>query len=74
MDHPCIKKVFIKPGCITCGLCEFVAPKVFEVTDVSHVIPGADLVANQAEIKEAALMCPVEVIGYEQDTTHSMHS
>jgi ferredoxin len=47
-----MKKVIIQPGCITCGLCEFLAPNVFEVTDVSRV----------QSIKE----CPVQVIEFEK--------
>ena len=38
-----MKKLWIDPGCITCGMCEFIAPKVFEVTDVSHIKSDCDL-------------------------------
>ncbi len=61
-----MKKVYIEPGCITCGACEFVAPEVFQVTDVSHVNPQAELKKNEEVIKEAARMCPVNVIKYEE--------
>ena len=37
-----ITDVWIDPGCITCGVCEFIAPEVFEVTDISHVKGDAD--------------------------------
>ena len=57
-----MKKVTIDPGCTTCGLCEFIAPQVFEVTDICHVKPLADLKSNQEVIKQAAQGCPVQVI------------
>ncbi len=61
-----MKKVWIKPGCITCGSCEFIAPEIFEVTDASHVKPNAPLHNNSELIKEAARKCPVQVIAYEE--------
>lgn len=57
-----MKKVTIEPGCTTCGLCEFIAPEVFEVTDISHVKSHADLIANKEVIRQAAQGCPVQVI------------
>lgn len=57
-----MKKVFIEPGCITCGVCEFIAPEIFEVTDISHVRSDADLQKHKDRIKEAAVLCPVNVI------------
>ncbi|MEG1615577.1 MAG: ferredoxin [Bacteroidales bacterium] len=62
-----IKKVWIEPGCISCGNCESVCPEVFEVTDESHVIPDADLNLYEEGIKTAAEECPVQVIKYEED-------
>jgi ferredoxin len=62
-----IKKVSIEPGCTTCGLCEFLAPDVFEVTDISHVKADASLQMNEAAIKEAAERCPVQVITYQDN-------
>ena len=61
-----MKKVTIEPGCITCGACEFVCPLVFKVTDICHVIEDADFNAHKEGIKEAATMCPVNVIKYEE--------
>lgn len=61
-----MKKVWIEPGCITCGACEFVAPEVFEVTDRCHVKKNAPLESQSDEIKIAALACPVAVIKYEE--------
>lgn len=55
-------KVAIEPGCITCGLCEFLAPDVFEVTDVSHVKPDADVQEHEKEVMQAVESCPVQVI------------
>jgi len=60
-----MKKVTIEPGCTTCGLCEFIEPDVFEVTDISHVKPEADLEQHKEGIKEAAQACPVKVITYD---------
>jgi ferredoxin len=61
-----MKKVWIEPGCITCGACEFMCPAVFEVTDISHVKPDADLSGNSESIKAAANACPVNVIKYQE--------
>ncbi len=61
-----MKKVTIEPGCITCGLCEFIAPEVFTVTDLSRVKPDAPLSTCKDVIKEAAQGCPVQVISYEE--------
>lgn len=63
----CKKNVRIEPGCITCGLCEFIAPEVFQVTDISHVKEDADIFASINAIKEAVESCPVAVIKYEED-------
>lgn len=60
-----MKKLRIEPGCITCGLCEFVAPEVFEVTDVCHVKPHADSAKHADAIQEAMRSCPVSVIVFD---------
>lgn len=62
-----MKKVSIEPGCTTCGLCEFIAPETFEVTDISRIKVGADFKKNKEGIKQAAQACPVNVITYEDD-------
>jgi len=62
-----VKKVTIEPGCITCGACEFIAPDVFEVTDVCRVKNTADLISNSQRIEQAAQACPVNVITYESE-------
>lgn len=61
-----MKKVYIEPGCISCGTCESICPKVFKVTSVANVIEEADLDKNEDLIKEAAEVCPVNVIKYEE--------
>ena len=66
-----IKKVFIEPGCITCGLCEFLAPDVFEVTDISHVKKDANYSCHTEVIKEAVERCPVQVITCQDDDADS---
>ena len=60
-----MKKVWIEPGCITCGRCEFIAPEVFEVLDVAHVISNADLKKNDQLIRKAIKACSVGVIKYD---------
>ena len=62
-----MKKVYIEPGCITCGACEFIAPEVFEVKDKSYVKPCADIKKNKDLIELAALSCPVQVIKFEKE-------
>lgn len=61
-----MKNVRIEPGCITCGVCEFLAPEVFEVTDISHVKEDANFKEHAAAIKDAARACPVSVIAYKE--------
>ena len=62
-----MKKVIIHPGCISCGACEFYAPEVFQVTDVSHVKSDADLEKNKEKIIRAVQGCPVRVIEWRDD-------
>lgn len=58
-----MKKLWIEPGCITCGACEFIAPEVFEVTDISRIKPESDLQQTEL-IEQAVRSCPVQVIKY----------
>ncbi|MCF8304302.1 MAG: ferredoxin [Bacteroidales bacterium] len=60
-----ISKVWIEEGCTACGLCEDIAPDVFEMDDEATVKEGVDYSKYEDEIKEAADECPVEVIHYE---------
>ena len=62
-----IKKVYIAPGCISCGTCESVCPEVFEVRSTAQVKDDANLANHEEEIKEATEICPVSVIKYEED-------
>lgn len=62
-----MKKVIIEPGCITCGTCEFIAPEVFQVTDICHVQQSADFAAHREAIQCAARACPVQVIRLSKD-------
>ena len=61
-----IKKVWIEDGCTACGVCESICPDVFVVDDVATVIDGADFEDFDAEIKDAADSCPVEVIKFSE--------
>ena len=64
-----IKRVWIEEGCINCGMSEMNCPEVFKVDveqDSSTVIEGVDYSLYEAEIKEAAQACPVDVIKYEE--------
>jgi len=64
-----IRKVWIEDGCITCDLCQDLAPEIFEVpageicrTKKGHekfLVGDPDL---DERIQEAADTCPVEVI------------
>jgi len=62
-----ITKVWVEEGCTSCGLCEGVAPDVFEIDEVSEVIAGIDPSLYEDEIKEAAESCPVEVIKFTEE-------
>lgn len=61
-----MKKVFIEPGCISCGSCEFICPAVFEVRDISSIKEGVNIQEQSELIKKAAQKCPVQVIKYEE--------
>jgi len=61
-----VKKLWIEPGCITCGMCEFIAPEVFEVTDVSHIKQDCDIQKNAQLIEESVKECPVSVIKFQE--------
>jgi len=66
-----ITRVWIEDGCVGCGLAESCCPEVFKVAEnagffLNTVIEGVDLSKFEANIKEAAQICPVEVIMYEE--------
>ena len=62
-----VKNVWIEPGCLSCGACEFVAPDIFTVTDVSHLKKGLVFKKYSEQIKIAAKVCPASVIKFEEE-------
>ncbi|HKK67530.1 MAG TPA: ferredoxin [Bacteroidales bacterium] len=62
-----LKNLRIEEGCTACGLCEDIAPDVFKVEDEAIILEGADIAANEEDIREAADACPVEVIVFDED-------
>jgi len=61
-----IKKVKVIDWCISCRNCETVCPKIFKVNPKSKVISDT-YEWNEAEILQAELMCPVNVIKVKKD-------
>lgn len=64
-----IKKVWLDESddeCTSCGLCEGIAPEVFEVPDKMIVKDGVDFSAYEDEIRDAVDSCPTEVIKFEE--------
>jgi ferredoxin len=65
-----ITKVWIEAGCISCKLCQDIAPHVFLVDDEKDCIVRPDAAGHFASLREdieqAARDCPVEVIKVEQ--------
>ncbi len=53
--------------CTSCGLCESIAPGIFEVPDKMVVKSNANFNDNIADIKDAADSCPVGVIKFEEE-------
>ncbi len=62
-----IKKVYVGPGCISCGTCQAVCPDVFEVNDTAHVKIDADIKKHEHLIREASEICPVQAIKVVED-------
>ena len=69
MPEAPISKVSIEAGCITCKLCQDIAPNVFRVDDGQDcvVLPDAarHFRGSREDIEQAARDCPVEVIKIE---------
>ena len=69
MTQPRIRKVWIEDGCISCNVCQDIAPQVFLVEDGVDCIVRPDAAQHfaplQEEIEQAVLDCPVEVIKIE---------
>lgn len=63
-----IKKVWIDPGCISCGSCEFIAPEVFQVLEKSEVKNNCNPEEFSDLIEQAAAACPVWVIKYKKES------
>lgn len=65
-----ITRVWIEEGCIACRVSVDSCPAVFELPDDAHatsVKQGVDYSQYDAEIREAAETCPVDVIRFEED-------
>ena len=67
MTNKKIKDVSIMPGCISCGSCEVICPEKFEVRDIAYVKPEGDSKKNADLIREAAEICPVQVIQVKEE-------
>lgn len=63
-----MKKLYIEPGCVSCGSCQAICPQVFKLSPTAKVLSDADLERNEQLIKEAADLCPVQVIVFEEVT------
>jgi len=61
------KKIEIEPGCITCGMCEFIAPDIFEVTDIARV--KEQIRYDETLVQKAVKECPVSVIKVKKGET-----
>jgi len=62
-----VKKVWLDESedeCTSCGACEDICPEVFSVPEKMVVKSGVDFGDFEAEIKDAAESCPVEVIKF----------
>ena len=62
-----ITRVWIEEGCISCGLSELNYPEVFKLKDEGNtVIEGVDYSGLEEKIKDAANICPAQVIMYDE--------
>lgn len=65
-----IKRVWLDESedeCTSCGMCESIAPEVFEIPDKMKVKPGVDFSRYDKLIKEAADSCPTGVIAIDEE-------
>ena len=64
-----IQKVWIETGCISCQLCQDIAPNVFRVEDGQDCVVQPEAArhfrGSREDIEQAARDCPVEVIKLE---------
>ena len=69
VTEPRIRKVWIEDGCISCNVCQDIAPNVFLVEDGEECIVKPDAARHFAglheDIEQAVEDCPVEVIKIE---------
>lgn len=63
-----VKKVTISPGCISCGTCEVICPKVFELKGTATVRSEVEVQKYKECVQEAAEMCPVKALEIEWET------
>ncbi len=61
-----ILKVWIEEDCISCGQCESTCPEVFKVIEKSTVKEGVNFSEYEAQIRDAADNCPVQVIKFSE--------
>ena len=63
-----VTRVWIEEGCIACGLSEENCPEVFKLKDEegNAVIEGVDYSGLEEKIKDAANICPAQVIMYDE--------
>jgi ferredoxin len=66
VNEPAIRKVWIETGCISCQLCQDIAPEVFLVENGQDCVVRPEaarhFAAKAEDIEQAARDCPVEVI------------
>lgn len=64
--NPPIRQVWIEAGCISCKLCQDIAPQVFLVDDDKDCVVKPDAATHfvrlRDDIEQAMRDCPVEVI------------
>ncbi len=60
-----MKKLYIEPGCVSCGSCAAICPQVFTMNRTATVLPDANLEKHAKLIQEAADLCPVQVIVFD---------
>jgi ferredoxin len=67
MEEKIMKASIDRDGCISCGLCTTICPKVFRMADDGLAEVYVDVVPEEVEdsAKEAEENCPVEVISVE---------
>ena len=61
-----IKNLHITPGCVSCGSCEVICKEVFELKGVAQVKEDVDYTKYDALVREAAEMCPVTAIKFDE--------